>query len=254
MFDRGDFLEGILKAIETLRSVHDEFNDIEISEYIMQKIIDASMKTANASNIQRYSMLLLDDPKTIFEVTGKRTAKKAIVYCLDYNRIIQTAKYMNHIYEPGTNNWYDIISGIFDVSALAQTAVIASAALGVDTLITNGVLRQPQESVRKVLNLPDKYCIAIMTVLFGYTEKPRVVMKNRLSQKYIVHRNVYRPYEKCDFNNIIDEYDEIYPEYISQKHPHYLDYFYKEWCKPIDNDLKLELVKRIEEAGFIIAK
>jgi hypothetical protein len=53
------------------------------------------------------------------------------------------------------------------VSALAQTAVIASAALGVDTLITNGILRQNQESVKKQLCLPEKYCIAVMAVLFG---------------------------------------------------------------------------------------
>jgi nitroreductase len=247
-----EFMEDTLKVINTLRSAHDNFSEKDVPDHVMKEIIDASMKAANASNVQRYSMILLDDPNVIFKVTGKKTAKKAIVYCLDYNRIMQTAEYMNYDYEPGIDNWYDIISGLFDVSALAQTAVIASAALGVDTLITNGVLRQSQESVKKQLRLPEKYCIAIMTVLFGYTEKPRAVIKNRLSQEYIVHRNVYGSFKKTDFENMINEYDEIYPEYIDAEHPHYLDYFYKEWCKPLDDNLKLELVKRMEEAGFII--
>jgi nitroreductase len=247
-------MEAALKVINTLRSSHDDFIEKEVPDKVIKQIIDASMKAANASNVQRYSMILLDDPKVIFNITGKKTAKKAIVYCLDYNRIIKTAEYMKYTYEPGIDNWYDIISGIFDVSALAQTAVIASAALGVDTLITNGVLRQNQESVKKQLCLPEKYCIAIMTVLFGYTEKPRVEIKNRLSQEYIVHRNVYCSHNQNDFENMIKQYDEIYPEYIDDEHPHYLDYFYKEWCKPLDNNLKLELIKRMEEAGFVIPK
>lgn len=36
------------------------------------------------------------------------SAKKAIIYCVDYNRIINTAKFLNMDYKPAVDNWYDI--------------------------------------------------------------------------------------------------------------------------------------------------
>jgi nitroreductase len=242
----------ILESIMTLRSVHDEFNDKEISDELMDTIINCSTKAASASNIQRYSMILLDNSDLIYEITGKRTAKKAIIYCIDYNRIINTAKFMNLDYIPGVDNWYDIISGIFDVSSLAQTAVIAANALGIDSLITNGVLRQNQKSVKQKLNLPSKYCIPIMAVLFGYYEKPKSEVKNRLSPELLVHKNTYNCLEKEQYEKIIREYDEIYPQYIDESHPHYLTWFYNKWCKPLDENLKNDLKQIMLEAGFKI--
>lgn len=242
----------ILSSIKTLRSVHDDFNSKEISQSDMSQIIEYSMQAANASNVQRYSMILLDNCDLIFEITGKRTAKKAVIYCLDYNRIIDTANYMGLDYHPGIDNWYDIISGIFDVSALAQTAVITASALGIDSLITNGVLRQDQKLVKEKLGLPSKYCIAIMAVLFGYNDKPHSDVKNRLSADLIVHNNKYKSLNPEQHEKIIREYNEIYPEYIDKSHPNYLDWFYKEWCKPMSNTLKDDLYQIINDAGFKI--
>lgn len=247
-------MHDILNPIKMLRSEHDKFNDKEISDKDMKTIINCSMKAANASNVQRYSMILLEDSNLIFEITGKRTAKKAIIYCLDYNRIIQTAVHMNHPYHACTDNWYDIISGIFDVSALAQTAVITASALGIDTLITNGVLRQNQRYVKEKLKLPTKYCIAIMAVLFGYTDDPREEIKNRLPAEYIVHKNEYRQLNDKDYDSIVKEYDVIYPEYISEKYPHYLDYLFLDWFNPTEekDSYKEDIKNILLEAGFYI--
>lgn len=240
----------ILDSIKTLRSVHDEFNDKEVSDEIINKIINCSMKSANASNVQRYSMILLEDSDLIYDITGKRTAKKAIIYCVDYNRIINTAKFINLTYEPGVDNWYDIISSIFDVSALAQTAVITANVLGIDSLITNGILRKNQKNIKEKLNLPPKYCIPIMAVLFGYYDEPNVEVKNRLSAEFIVHKNIYHDLKAEQYEKIVNEYDEIYPEYIDETHQHYLDWFYRDWCKPLDESLKNDLKQIMLEAGF----
>lgn len=241
-----------LKTISMLRSARNDFNDKEIPDNVMNSIIDHSMKAANASNVQRYSMILVDDPELLAVITNKNTAKYAIVYCLDYNRVIATANHMGHEYIPGTNNWYDIISGVFDVSALAQTAVIAAAAMGVDTVITNSVLRQNQNEIVKRLKLPEKYCIAVMAVLFGYRDTPITEINNRLSRNYIVHHNSYRILEPEEHDEIIASYDQIYPQHLDDTHPHYLDYFFKEWCGPMDEGVKNSLKERMTEAGFII--
>ena len=241
-----------LQSIQTLRSLHDDFNDKEISEDIMNTIIDFSMKAANASNIQRYSMILLEDKKLIQDITGKKTAKRAIIYCLDYNRIMETAEYMGLKYDPGMDNWYDIISGIFDVSALAQTGVIAANSLGVDTLITNGVLRQNQKQVKKLLRLPEKYCLPVMAVLFGYNDLPKSVCQNRLSREFILHKNTYKKISVEQHERIVKEYDKMYPEYINSNHEHYLDYFYNDWCGPRSEEMKNDLKQAMNEAGFLL--
>lgn len=245
-------MNGTLNTIQTLRSARNDFNEKTVSEDIMNSIIDYSMKAANASNLQRYSMILVDDPDKLTLITNKTTAKTAIVYCLDYNRVIETAKYMGHEYIPGTDNWYDIISGVFDVSALAQTAVIAAASLGVDSVITNSILRQNQKEIVEALKLPKKNCVAIMAVLFGYRDIPRTVQNNRLPRKYLVHHNEYINLGSDDYNEIINTYDQMYPQYISNPHPHYLDYFFKDWCGPQDETMVKSLKERMSEAGFIL--
>jgi nitroreductase len=241
-----------LKTINNLRSARNDFIDKKVPAQIMNTIIEHSMKAANASNVQRYSMILVDEPKILEVITNKNTAKIAIVYCLDYNRVIETAKYMGYDYIPGTDNWYDIISGIFDVSALAQTAVIAAASLGVDTVITNSVLRQNQKEIVNQLKLPEKYCIAVMAVLFGYRDIPRIVQNNRLAAEYIVHHNQYRTLNSEEHNDIIAGYDQFYPQYIDDAHPHYLDFFFNDWCGPKDERVNSALKERMKEAGFII--
>lgn len=129
-------------------------------------------------------------------------------------------------------------SSIFDVSALAQTAVITANVLGIDSLITNGVLRQNQKIAKEKLNLPSKYCIPIMAVLFGYYDKQNIEVKNRLSEQFVVHKNTYHYLETEQYKKIVSEYDAIYPEYIDESHPHYLTWFYEDWCKPLDGILK----------------
>jgi hypothetical protein len=135
---------------------------------------------------------------------------------------------------------------------LAQTAVIAAASLGIDTVITNSVLRQNQSEIVKRLNLPEKYCIAVMAVLFGYRDIPRNEQMNRLPQEYIVHHNQYHSLREEGHDSIIKIYDQIYPQYMDESHPHYLDYFFKEWCSPSKDDYNKELKDRMKEAGFEI--
>lgn len=241
-----------LKTIRLLRSARNDFNERKVSEEIMEQIIDTSMKAANASNTQRYSMILVDKPDLLKAITNKDTAQTAIVYCLDYNRIIETAQHMGLVYNPCTNNWYDMISGIFDVSALAQTAVIAAASLGVDTVITNSVLRENQNEILEKLKLPKKYCIAVMAVLFGYRDAPLIEQNNRLPREYILHHNEYRQLKESEHNEIISFYDNLYPMYIDETYPHYLDYYYKQWCGHIDDAIKDNLERRMLEAGFKI--
>lgn len=59
-----------LKTISQLRSARNDFLDKELPLQVMNSIIEHSMKAANASNVQRYSMILVDDPNILEVITN----------------------------------------------------------------------------------------------------------------------------------------------------------------------------------------
>lgn len=49
-----------------------------------------------------------------------------------------------------------------------------------------------------LLHLPDKYCLPVMAVLLGYSDKPEETVTGRLPAKYVVHFGEYQPLEGFD--------------------------------------------------------
>ena len=61
-----------LKAIHSLRSIHGDFSDKPVPDESVQTILDASVRAANASNSQTYSIIVSRDPAKIQKLTGYR--------------------------------------------------------------------------------------------------------------------------------------------------------------------------------------
>jgi nitroreductase len=64
-----------------------------VSDEDLQTILTASMKTANASARQSYSIVVLEDRNTMAKLGYQ--GSKALIYCVDYNRIADAAAYLN---------------------------------------------------------------------------------------------------------------------------------------------------------------
>jgi hypothetical protein len=63
---------GSLKTIRGLRTIHGNFLDKPIAEPTLQTILQSSVRAANASNMQSFSIVVVKDRKTMGDVCGYR--------------------------------------------------------------------------------------------------------------------------------------------------------------------------------------
>ncbi|MBN1797054.1 MAG: nitroreductase family protein [Spirochaetales bacterium] len=247
-----------LQTINALRSIHGNFSEKELSQEELNQILKASMKTANASARQSYAIIVLDDRKEMRELFGYQ-GSRALVYCVDFNRIGQTADRLGHAYD--SENIIGFITGTTDTILAAQTAVIAAASLGIDSLITNGLHRNSLDNVYKSLNLPQTSCFPLITVVLGYADEEPASQKGRLSPEFIVHYGKYKLPDNSALDRIIAEYDDpqkhigLSDAWEKQGFRHYLDWYYTKWEglppkeKKIDGKIK-EFQDRLVKSGF----
>jgi nitroreductase len=247
-----------IKTIESLRSIHGNFSEKEISENVLDQILAASIKTANASNRQSYAIIALADRAKMQELFGYQ-GSRALIFCVDYNRLRETANYLG--YEFDSDNIIGFITGAIDTALAAQTAVIAAKSLGIDSLITNGLHRNDFDKVYKILNLPDKSCFPLITVVLGYPNQEPPYKKGRLGLEFMVHLGEYNLPDRGKLERIVAEYDD------PQKHiglkdfwdregfKHYLDWYYTKWegipdgKKVVGGKIK-EFQDRLLKSGF----
>lgn len=240
-----------LQTIETLRTVHWTFDGRLVPDEDVRRIVEYGMHCANSDNLCDYSVIVVKDPQVLDSISGGESGGKAqtcLVYCYDYSRIIETARALGYSYLPD-RSFYKLFIGMYDVMGAAQTAVIAAKAMGIDSLVTNFPHRNPKE-LRRLLKLPQEHCMPVIAVVLGYTDKPAARNTHRLSVDHILHFGEYQ--KKIRTEQIIREMDCIYPEYISEKYPHSLDWYYQEWM--IDHygpEHYQELIDDMRKAGVL---
>jgi FMN reductase [NAD(P)H] len=247
-----------LQTIHSLRTIHGDFSPRDISEADLNQILEASIRTANASARQSYSIIVLDDRtkmKGLFGYQGSR----ALIFCVDFTRIMAAAKYLGQEFD--NDDIIGFITGSTDTVLAAQTSVIAAKSLGIDSLITNGLHRNQLEKVYQTLNLPETSCFPLITVVLGYPNKEPAFQKGRLSCKHVVHYGEYHMPTDDQLGEIVAEYDDharhmgFLDNWEALGFEHYLDWFYVKWTgKPLKEKIAsgkvLEFQERLMKSGF----
>jgi len=219
----------ILKLINNLQSIH-EFNDREIPQKELETILMAAVKAANASARQSYSIIVVRDEKCLKKYFY--SSNKALIICVDYNRIIRCAEYLNHPYD--YYNMFGFITGSTDAILVAQTAVIAAKSLGIDSLFTNSLHRASFDEIQHEFHLPEKHCFPLISICLGYRQNDPKIKKGRLTGPGVIHYDLYHELTDQEIEGLVEEYDD------QEKHlgltyeydfPHYLDWFYLKWSQ-----------------------
>lgn len=228
-----------LNTIQSLRTIHWNFSEKHVSDEDLSLIIEHGMRAANSANLANYSVIVVDEEEKMKKLVGNSGNARCCIFCVDYTRIILSAKQLGYNYSPALGS-YNILSDCYDVYAFAQTSVIAAKSMGIDSLITNGIFRVNMEEARKILCLPEKFCFPLIAVLFGYSDKPIHETTGRLNTKHVLHFDKYKQPNEPELNEFICEMDKIYPEYISERYPHTLDWYHNEWLfNSIGNEDKI---------------
>ena len=167
-----------LGTIHDLHSTHGNFSDRQVPEDALQAVLQASVRAANASNMQSYSIVVVRDPALMKQLCGY-AGSRLLLYCVDFNRLKASAAHLGLPYHPDSVE--ELVTACVNTTLAAQTAVVAARSLGVDSLITNGIHRGDMERVWKLLDLPETLCFPLLAVVLGYaTEQPKL-RKGRLS-------------------------------------------------------------------------
>ncbi|MBA1334261.1 MAG: hypothetical protein HPY66_1970 [Firmicutes bacterium] len=83
------------KTIHNLHSTHGNFSSREITGEDLDAIIKASVRAANASARQSYSIIVVND-KAVMKEYLEYVGSKALIFCLDFTRLKDTAEYLGH--------------------------------------------------------------------------------------------------------------------------------------------------------------
>lgn len=239
-----------LQTIYQLHSIR-KFSDRQIPQEDMESIIDASIRAANSSFRQSYSIIVLKDPEKSQAVCGYH-GSLTLVYCVDFNRMHDIATYL------GEKNAHsapiDFITGSTDTVLAAQTAVIAAKSLGIDSLITNGVHRQDFHELYKLLELPSKYCFPLIAVVFGYSAEGEAHTKERMKNG-VIHYDKYQHMSPEEIKEEIQYFDSkdkkygltTYTQWEAMGYQHYYQWFFQKWIGPQEDRFTTVL----QDAGLL---
>lgn len=247
-----------MQTLHSLRTIHGDFSDREVGEADLHQIIEAAVRTANASARQSYSIIVLDDRAKMKDLFGYQ-GSRALIFNVDFTRIMAAARFLGQEFD--NDDIIGFITGSTDTVLAAQTAVIAARSLGIDSLITNGLHRNQLDNVYKELNLPETSCFPIITVVLGYSRKEPEYQKGRLSTRHVVHYGTYHAPDNDQLREIVAEYDDksrhmgFINDWERLGFEHYLDWFYVKWTgKPAKEKIAagkvLEFQERLQKSGF----
>ncbi len=245
----------VLKTIGSLRTIHGDFSEKRVPDEQVEAVISASVRAANASNMQSYSIIVSRDPARIEKVTGYR-GNCLLLYCADLTRLIDTAKHMG--YEFYADNMDAFITSCTNTILAAQTAVIAAKSMGVDSLLTNGIHRGDIERHWALLDLPQKSCFPLIALMLGYAKQEPRYRMGRLRGPGVVHYEQYHRLTKEELQTIVEQHDDkeqhlyLNEEWKKKGYKHYLDWFYRDWVtgrKP--TAAEGPTLRRLKKSGFV---
>jgi len=245
-----------LDTIHELHSTHGNFTERPVPEDVLQAILQASVRAASASNMQSYSIVAVRDPALVQKVCTY-AAPRMLLYCVDYNRTQATADHLGLPYH--ADSVVDFVTGAVNTTLAAQTAVIAARALGVDSLLTNGIHRGDMERVWKLLELPETGCFPLIAVVLGYATEPPRERKGRLSGPGVIHDGKYHRLTREELDALVRQHDDpgthlaLNDAWRQEWRKHYFEWFFGTWqaraAKPTTSET--QMLRLLKRAGFV---
>ncbi len=231
-----------LKTIHSLRTIHGNFSSQDIPDKKLQQILQASIQAPNASALQSYSIIVIKDREKMKDICGYQ-GSVVLLYCVDYNRLKASAQSLGYDYHP--EGMMRFITGSTSTILAVQTAVIAAKALGIDSLVTNGIHRGDMLRIWYILDLPKKHCYPLIALVLGYADQEPFYHKGRLDGAGVIHQEKYHQLTPEEIEEITQQYDNQdlhlgLNENWDKVHEHYLDWLFTKWlgvgAKPMDKE------------------
>ena len=195
-----------LKSILSRRSIR-KFLNKPISKELLSSILAAAQSAPSKSNLQQYSILVIQDQNIKNEISNligntkwALTAPIFFLYLADIRRNIKITN--DRGYEHKNNNVDTFMNGVIDAALSMQSTICASESLGLGVCPIS-MIRNIIEEVKVICKLP-KGVFPIAGLAVGWPDQKSNV-SIRLSQDIVIHFNKY---DEKDLIQKINRYDE----------------------------------------------
>jgi nitroreductase len=245
-----------IKTIRSLRTIHGNFLDKPLPEPALQTILQSSLRAANASNSQSYSIIVVKDRKMMKDLCGYR-GSCLLLYCADFNREKTSAESLGYVRDP--SSIVNFVYAATNTSLAAQTAVIAAKSLGIDSLLTNGIHRGDMERIWTLLDLPQTHCFPVIALVLGYPTQEPTHQMGRLDGAGVIHHEKYHRLTTEEVEAITRQYDDkerhlgLDENWDTNGYQHYLDWYFKAWVR-VDKAPRTEetqMLRLLKRSGFV---
>lgn len=189
------------------RSVR-SFEDREIPEPVIEKLLDVASHAPSGGNIQPLSIILIRSPegrKKLSELAGGqpwvRNAPLVMIFCIDLYRIKKWAELSQTDFK-GEEALNHFLIAYADVMAAAQNVVILAEGLGLGSVYIGSIQHEIDET-RSYFEIPE-FVLPMMGLCLGYPRSiPRSIPK--LNREVLVHQEKYRRLKEEEIRRAFDE-------------------------------------------------
>ena len=190
---------GVLLGHRTVRS----YLPRALPEGAIETLVAAAQSAPSSSNVQAWSVVVVDDPAQKARIAGFagdqkhiREAPVLLVWVADLARAQALATTQASTLE-GADYLEGLLIAALDAAFAAQNALVAAESMGLGTCYI-GALRNDPEAVAQSVGLPPRsFAVFGMTVGFEDPATPAEI-KPRLPQEAVLHRGRYSPDAQID--------------------------------------------------------
>ena len=195
-----------LKSILSRRSIR-KFLNKPISKELLSLILAAAQSAPSKSNLQQYSILVIQDQNIKNEISNlightkwALTAPIFFLYLADIRRNIKITN--DRGYEHKNNNVDTFMNSVIDAALSMQSTICASESIGLGVCPIS-MIRNIIEEVKVICKLP-KGVFPIAGLALGWPDQ-RSNVSIRLSQDIVIH---FDKYDEKDLIQKINKYDD----------------------------------------------
>ncbi|UII55874.1 nitroreductase family protein [Cytobacillus spongiae] len=187
-----------------------EYEDREVSQEVLEEILDAGIRASSSGNMQSYSIIVTRDKELKQKLYSAHMDQSMVVdapvlvtFCADFNRM---RKWLTLNEAPvHFDNFMSFMIGAIDATLVSQNCALAAEEAGLGICYMGSTLANCDQ-IGKLLNLPPNV-VPVVGYSLGYpAENP--APRDRLPKKGLVHYEQYQDYSDEEILNIYKERNE----------------------------------------------
>ncbi|WP_461535000.1 NADPH-dependent oxidoreductase [Spongorhabdus nitratireducens] len=241
----------VIQLLQNRASVRD-FEDKPVNPEILQTILDAARQAPTASNVQAYSLVVVQQQDTrnmLAELSGGQAhiakAPVFIAVCADLYRLEQLLAASGEHLQSGLCDLE--LTSVIDASLVGMSASLAANSLGLGSVMIGGIRNHPVQAA-ELLNLPDKVFCAFGLCLGWPIQTPPA--KPRLPQEAVVFNERYQQ----EFPTAaVQQYDTMLAEHHQYSGFAAEEQWSKRMVKQLSQPRRKDLNEQLKQLGFLFS-